>query len=306
MDPLVVGTTFVRYRLEAVLGKGGTGTVYLAQDVRLCRPVVLKMIAPDRLDRETRNRLRAEALALLSFNHPNVVAVHDFGCDGGIDYLVMEYVPGATVEELLQQGPFNSECTAALGAQLARGLAAAHAAEVIHRDIKPGSLRVTPGGALKILDFGTAVSPAARLVSKTTGTAIETPRPAAGTLRYMAPERLRGSMADARTDMFSAGLVLHEMACGRPPYEGDQPVRLMEAILYGRAPRPRDVNPAIDPALELVIMRAVNPDPSRRYESAEALANALERLPLRRPRARRHTVTALTKWVGRLAGALIV
>jgi eukaryotic-like serine/threonine-protein kinase len=305
MAPLVIGTTFLRYRLEAVLGTGGTGTVYLARDIRVSRPVVLKAIASDRLDRAFRNRLRAEALALSSFTHPNVVNVYDFGCDGGIDYLVMEYVPGATVEELLQQGPFDSERTAALGAQLARGLAAAHAAEVIHRDIKPASLRVTPAGALKILDFGTAVSPAARLVSKTTGTAIETPRPAAGTLRYMAPERLRGDMADARTDMFSAGLVLHEMACGRPPYEGDQPIRLMEAILYGRPPRPRDVNPQIDPALELVIMRAVSPDSARRYESAEALAIALERLPPRRPRLRRPAVKALTRWVGRLAGALV-
>ena len=229
MDPLVVGTTFARYRLEAVIGKGGMGVVYLAQDIRLYRPVALKVLSPDRIDRECRDRLRAEALALSSFSHPNVATVYDFGCEAGIDYLVMEYVPGATIDELLQDGPFAGPRAAALGAQLARGLAAAHAADVIHRDIKPGNLRVTPEGLLKILDFGVAVSPAALLVSNTTATAIGQLRAAAGTLRYMAPERLRGTMADVRTDIFSAGLVLFEMACGHPPFAGEQPIKVMES-----------------------------------------------------------------------------
>jgi serine/threonine protein kinase len=305
MERLAVGQRFVHYRLDAVLGKGGMGVVYLAQDVRLRRPVAVKVLAPDHLDREYRDRLRAEALALSSFSHPNVAAVYDFGCDTGIDYLVMEYVPGGTLDELLKDGPLPNARVAALGAQLARGLAAAHAADVIHRDIKPGNLRVTPEGRLKILDFGIAVSPAARLVSKTTATAIGTLRAVAGTLRYMAPERLRGTMADVRTDIFSAGLVLYEMACGHPPFAGDQPIRLLESILYGRAPRPREMNPAIDRALEKVIVRAVNPDPARRYRTAEELALALEALPPHRSRSRRPSVKALTKWVGRFADAFL-
>jgi serine/threonine protein kinase len=307
MKPLVPGRRIGHYRLESLVGKGGMGLVYVAQDTRLRRLVAIKVLAPDRLDRASRDRLRTEALALSSLNHPNVASVYDFGCAAGVDYLVMEYVPGATLDELVRNGPLSSERVAQLGVQLARGLAAAHAADVIHRDIKPGNVRVTPEALVKILDFGVAVSPAATVCSKTTVVGTGALRALAGTLQYMAPERLRGAAADARTDIFSAGLVLYEMACGRLPFVDDQPIRLIESILHARMPAPRQLNPAIDPALELVILRALSADPARRYARASELAAALEPLERRQssPPPRQPAMKKLTKWVGHLAGSLI-
>lgn len=283
MEPLTLGSTLAHYRLESVLGKGGMGVVYLAQDQRLHRPVAVKVLAADRLDSRSRDRLRAEGLVLSSLSHPNVATIFDFGREGHVDYLVMEFVPGTTLDALLAGGPLRSDRVAALGMQLARGLAAAHAADVIHRDIKPGNVRVTPDGLLKILDFGVATSPAIPAWSDTTRSGARVFQALAGTCRYMAPERLRGGAADARSDIFSAGVVLYEMACARAPFTDDHPIRLIEAILNGRFPRPRSVNPELDPSIEVVIMRALMPEPAARYRNAGELAAALEPLTIGRP-----------------------
>lgn len=281
MEIVCPGGTIAHYRLEAVLGAGAVGIVFLAQDTRLCRQVAIKVLSPDRLDERSRARLRAEALALSGLSHPNIAMVLDLGAASGVDYLVLEFVPGRTVGRMLIDGPWPSDRVAYLGAQLARGLAAAHAADVIHRDIKPENLRVTPDGVLKILDFGVAVSPAVTSTSSTTDTDIRSIEALAGTLRYMAPERLRGGPADARTDVFSVGVVLYEMACGRPPYPTQHPVRLIEAILEGKPPRPRAVNPAIDKGLERVILRAMRNNPWQRYGQAAELAADLEEIHVR-------------------------
>lgn len=305
MAPLTVGGTLAHYRLDGVLGKGGMGVVYLAHDTRLHRRVALKVLAPDRLDEQSRDRLRSEALVLSSLSHPNVATVFDFGCAQEVDFLVMEFVPGTTLDVLLRSGPFSAERVAWLGVQLAQGLAAAHEAQVVHRDIKPGNLRVTPDGFLKILDFGVATSPTRGDEADTTETgALRGLRALVGTLRYMAPERLRGGVADARADVFAAGVVLYEMACGRAPYMDPQPIRLIESILNGRCLRPRKVDADVDPGLEVVILRAIAPDPALRYRNGMELAAALEPLAVgrRSPRLRVPSVRALSAYLGRLAG----
>jgi serine/threonine-protein kinase len=282
------------------------GVVYLAQDTRLHRRVALKVLAPDRLDEQSRERLRAEALILSSLSHPNIATVFDFGCEKGVDYLVMEFVPGTTMDELLGSAPFATERVAALGVQLAHGLAAAHTSEIVHRDIKPGNLRVTPEGFLKILDFGVATSPSMPDTTDTTEAGVRGLQALVGTLRYMAPERLRGAPADARADVFAAGVVLFEMACGKPPYNDPQPIRLIESILTGHCPRPRTVNSKVDAGLEVVILRAISADPIVRYRNGMELAAALEPLVVGRgrPSGRLQPVKAVTRFVGRLSGLL--
>jgi serine/threonine protein kinase len=306
MQPLTLGGILAHYRLESILGKGGMGVVYLAQDTQLQRRVALKVLAPDRLDDQSRDRLRREALILSSLSHPNVATVFDFGCERDIDFLVMEFVPGVTMDALLLAAPFATERVAALGSQLAQGLAAAHAADVVHRDIKPGNLRVTPEGFLKILDFGVATSPATPDSSEATETGVRCLGALAGTLRYMAPERLRGAAADARSDVFAAGVVLYEMACGRAPFADPHPIRLIESILNGQCSRPRKVNPEIDPAVEVVILRALNPDPVLRYRNGMELAAALEPLVVggRYRDGKLRPGKAVAKLVSRLSGIL--
>jgi serine/threonine-protein kinase len=283
MEPLVTGATLAHYRLEGVLGRGGMGVVYLAQDTRLERRVALKVLAPDRVDDQSRDRLHVEAMILSSLSHPNIATVFDFGCERGIDYLVMEFVPGTTLDALLREAPIAPEHVVSLGAQLARGLAAAHAARIVHRDIKPGNLRVTPDGLLKILDFGVATSPLTSESADTSQTGAECFRALAGTLRYMAPERLRGAPAAASTDVFAAGVVLYEMACGRAPFRDEHPVRLIESILRGKCPRPRRLNPAIGAALERVVLRALSANPQARYRDGAELAAALAAADRQRP-----------------------
>jgi serine/threonine-protein kinase len=306
MQVAAVGCALAHYQLEAPLGSGGMGIVFLGRDLHLCRPVAVKVLAADRLDHDSRRRLREEALTLSRLSHPNVAAVFDFGSDSGIDYLVMEFVPGTTLDVLLTHGPLAAREVTLLGAQLARGLEAAHTAGVIHRDVKPGNLRVTPDGLLKILDFGVATVASQGATSATTASGTGAIPALAGTIQYMAPERLRGMAASPTADIFSAGAVLYEMVCGQPAFYDTHPIRLIESILASRPPRPSAVNPKIDPRLECVILRALDKDPTRRYQRAADLAEALEALWARRaPSSRPTAATAVLRWAGRIAHGLV-
>jgi serine/threonine-protein kinase len=302
MDAATVGSALAHYRLHATLGTGGMGVVFLARDTRLCRPVAVKVLAADRLDADSRRRLREEALTLSRLSHPNIAAIFDFGSHEETDYLVMEFVPGNTLDALLKKGPLEPHVVAALGSQLGRGLAAAHAAGIVHRDIKPGNVRVTPDGLLKILDFGVATCASAEAGSTTTTSGRDVTPALAGTIQYMAPERLRGAAATPAADIFSAGAVLYEMACGLPPFADPQPVRLIESILAGRPTRPSVVNPRVGPRLEYVILRALDKNPGRRFACAVDLAEALESLP--RSDRSRPTILSFGRWAGRVANAL--
>lgn len=306
MDAAAVGNALAHYRLEAPLGTGATGVDFLAKDTRLSRQVAVKILPAEWLDEQTRQRLRDEARTLSGLTHPNVAAVFDFGSEAAIDYLVMEYVPGTTLDVLLQRGPLESETVARLGAQLARGLAAAHACGIVHRDIKPATVRITPDGVLKILDFGVATFALPSPEAKTTAGFFERTPALAGTIPYMAPERLRGNPADPRTDIFSAGALLYEMACGRPPFRDPQPIRLIESILSARRARPSAINPLVDPALESVVLRALDPDPAWRFARAADLADALEAVAIRQFPRRPPSIGTIAGWASKLAGALLM
>jgi eukaryotic-like serine/threonine-protein kinase len=272
----MIGQTLSHYRIVEKIGVGGMGVVYRAHDEQLDRDVAIKVLPRGSLANETaRKRFRTEALSLGRLNHPNIATVHEFGTQDGVDFLVTEYIAGLTLDAKLAAGALPASDVFRLGLQLAQGLAAAHQQGIVHRDLKPGNLRLTTDGRLKILDFGLAQfmpQPSEHGLTVTLTQSQEV----TGTLPYMAPEQLRGEAADARTDVWSAGAVLHEMATGRRPFVQTNSALLINAIL-NQSPEPASgINPAVPPLLEEVIRKALSKDPSQRYQTAGELAVGLE------------------------------
>lgn len=268
------GRTLGRYRILERLGAGGMGVVYRARDERLDRDVALKVLPPGRLeDEDARRRFRKEALALSKINHPQIATIHDFDDASDVDFLVMEFIPGKGLDELVAAGGLSDEQVRDLGMQLADGLAVLHHNGMVHRDLKPGNLRLTPDGRLKILDFGLArlLQPVTSRSTNTSDSATEF----AGTLPYMAPEQIRGDTVDERTDIYAAGAVLYELATGRPLFPGAGRGELVGAILARTPAKPKSINPAISDSLERTIVRALAKDPESRPQSAHALREAL-------------------------------
>jgi tetratricopeptide (TPR) repeat protein len=279
----MVGETISHYRILAQIGAGGMGVVYKAYDEQLEREVALKLLLPGLLAEEgARKRFRKEALALARLNHPNVATIFEFGNEDGADFLVTEYIPGITLDMKLSGGALGVEETVRLGTQLARGLAAAHEQGLIHRDLKPGNLRVTPDGLLKILDFGLAQLIPRASDDGLTATQTRT-QEIAGTLPYMAPEQLRGGMADTRTDIWAAGAVLHEMATGKRPFSEAGTPLLINAILNSNPARPSKTNQNIPSGMDDIILKSLQKDVARRYQTASELRADLERLTAGRP-----------------------
>jgi serine/threonine-protein kinase len=272
------GRMLGHYRLQERIGEGGMGVVYRAFDERLQRVVAIKILPPGTLANEAaRSRFRKEALALSKLNHPNIATIHDFDSEGGVDFLVMEYVAGMTVNEKLWAGPVAETELTEMGKQLAEGLAAAHAQGVIHRDLKPKNLRLTPDGRLKILDFGLAeLAPAATEEAETESMA-ET-RSLAGTLPYMAPEQLRGEPVDARSDIWAAGVVLYEMVTGRLPFLRKVPTATAGAILHEAVTPPARLQPSVSSQFEAIILKCLEKEPGSRYQSAKELAVDFKRM----------------------------
>lgn len=277
MDTLI-GKTISHYRIVEQIGVGGMGEVYRAHDTRLERDVALKVLPSGIIaDEAVRRRFRREALALSKLNHPNIATVFDFDTQEGVDFLVMELVSGETLVGKLAGGPLPEGDVSRLGLELAEGLVAAHGHGVIHRDLKPGNVRLTPDGRLKILDFGLA-----RLVKPvsdaTSAEALTEAHGAVGTLPYMAPEQVRGERVDARSDIWAAGAVLYEMATGRRAFPEVEGARVIAAILQ-EAPRPpRGVNGRVSAGLEGIILKCLEKDPGGRYQSAKELAAHLRGL----------------------------
>jgi eukaryotic-like serine/threonine-protein kinase len=264
----LVGHTLGHYRVIEQIGAGGMGVVYRAHDEQLDRDVALKILPRVALLSESaRRQFRGEALSLARITDPNVAMAFDFGRDDGIDYLVTEYVPGITLDSKLAGRPLQEGEVLNLGKQLASGLETAHREGVIHRDLKPGNLRVTPDGRLKILDFGLAF-----LLHSDVETAVTAPMTStysdAGTLPYMAPEQVKGHKTDARTDVWAAGAVLYEMSTGKRPFGDFTGAQLVAAILEEEPVVPRALNPKVSEGLERVILRALQKDPKERYQSA--------------------------------------
>ena len=267
------------FRLVEQIGAGGMGIVFRAHDLRLQRDVALKILNPKTLsDPSGRRRFRREALVLSRLNHPNVESVYEFPSDEGVDYIVMEFVPGTSLDDRLHRGPIPEPEAIDLGVQLARGLAAAHARGIIHRDLKPGNLRVTPENVLKILDFGLSqlfASPDDDTVTETVADSSHSVL--GGTLPYMAPEQLQGKPPDTRSDVYSAGVVLYEMVTGSRPFTGRGLV-LHDAILGSQPPPPRQKQPDLSPDFESLILKCLEKDPNARYQSASELLAELSRV----------------------------
>jgi eukaryotic-like serine/threonine-protein kinase len=270
------GDQLGHYRLSKKIGSGGQGEVWLARDERFDRNVALKILPTHALaDSRARERFRREAQAVGKLNHPNIATAHDFDTKP-VDYLVTEYVPGSGLDQRLAAGALPEETVIALGVQLAAGLEAAHREGIIHRDLKPGNLRITDNGTLKILDFGLAemFDPSKDAASMETVTINMT---LTGTLPYMAPEQFAG-ISDQRSDVWSAGAVIYEMATGHLLFPGAKIHEVRDAILNSRPKPPREVNPAVSPGLERVILRCLQKKPADRYQSAGELREDLERL----------------------------
>src|SRR5262249_45278707 len=254
------------------------GVVYRARDVRLERDVALKVLPAGMLaDAAARKRFRNEALALARLNHPNICSIFDFDTHEDIDFLVMEFVPGVSLNERLAGGSLPLEEVPRLGAQLAAGLEVAHEQGVLHRDLKPGNLRVTPDGRLKILDFGLAKLFHPGESSDVT-LSVDDTSSFSGTVPYMAPEQLRNDPPDPRTDIYSAGAVLYQCATGQRAFPENQLAKLISSILHDEPAAPATVNRRISPGLDSVIRKAMDRRPELRYQSAGELRIDLERL----------------------------
>ena len=279
IEDTMVGQELGHYRLLDKIGEGGMGVVYRARDEHLNRDVAIKVLPPGRLSDDTaRQRIRKEALALSELNHPNIAIVHDFDTQHGIDYLVEELIAGVSIEEMLEEeGALSDQRCIDLGIQLCAGLAAAHERGIIHRDIKPSNIRITPEGLLKILDFGLAKTVAAPLLPANEAVTLSETQGVQGTVPYMSPEQLTNRKLDARTDIWSAGAVLYEMATGRRAFPGSG-TALTDEILHASPAPPSRLNNQVSASLEAIIQKCLEKDPALRYQSAREIAVDLKRL----------------------------
>jgi serine/threonine protein kinase len=272
----LIGKEVGNYRIEKLLGAGGMGEVYLASEARLNRRVALKILPPEFVaDAERVARFEREARSVSALNHPNLVTIYDLNSLDGLHYIAMEYVEGRTLRELATGGRFKLKELLSVAAQAAEALASAHRAGVVHRDVKPENVMVRADGYVKVLDFGLAKL----LESPANGGAAETQAGTVmGTLAYMSPEQAAGEPLDARTDVWSLGVVLYELATGRKPFGGDNRQETVNAILSDE-PRPAtDADPELPPELDHILSKALEKDRELRYQTASDLRADLKRL----------------------------
>ena len=279
---LTSGTKLGPYEIQSPLGAGGMGEVYRARDTRLDRTVALKVLPaafsadPDRL-----HRFQYEARILSTLNHPNVVAIYDVGEQNGIRYLVSEFLDGQTLRDKLATGSLSRFRISEYALEIAKGLAAAHEKGVVHRDLKPDNIFVTSDDRVKVLDFGLAKQAPAEIGHEgdtMTGANPTTPGTVMGTVGYMSPEQVRGQPLDHRSDIFSFGAVLYEMASGKRAFRGESSVETMNAILKEDVPELSESGPQVSPGLDRIVRRCLEKKPERRFQSASDLAFALEAL----------------------------
>jgi eukaryotic-like serine/threonine-protein kinase len=266
-----------RYEIGEVLGYGGMAEVHLGRDVRLGREVAVKVLRADLArDPSFQTRFRREAQAAASLNHPAIVAVYDTGEDavqnGGLPYIVMEYVEGRTLRDILKaEGRLMPRRAMEIVADVCAALDFSHRNGIVHRDVKPGNVMITPTGAVKVMDFGIARAAA------DAGATVTATAQVIGTAQYLSPEQARGENVDARSDVYSTGCMLYELLTGHPPFTGDSPVAVAYQHVREIAPPPSSSNPDVPPDLDAIVMKSMAKNPANRYQTANDMRSDLIR-----------------------------
>src|ERR1700691_3265917 len=285
----MVGRTILHYQFLEKLGAGGMGEIYKAQDTRLNRFVAIKVLTSAATgDPDRRRRFIQEAQAASALNHPNIITIHDIVSDGGTDFMVMEFVSGKTMVDLIPKGGLRGAQVLKYSVQMADALQVAHNAGIVHRDLKPGNVMVTDSGLVKILDFGLAKltdrGPLTTLSGPNDATLTMTEAPLTvegsiiGTVSYMSPEQAQGKKVDTRSDIFSFGVVLYEMLTGVRAFGGDSPLSTLSAILRDEVRPIAETSPEVPPQIDLVIGRCLRKLPDDRWQSMKDVQMALSAL----------------------------
>jgi len=310
------------YEIVARIGAGGIGEVYKGRDTRLDRTIAVKILGQDLTARpEVLQRFEREARVISTLNHPNICTLHDVGNDGGLPYLVMEFVEGETLQQRLSRGPVGLAAACRIAIQIGEALEQAHARKIVHRDLKPANVMLTSqGSSVKLLDFGLAKLPAPPLIggaSTVSTVALTIEGTIIGTLQYMSPEQLEGKEADSRSDIFSFGGVLYEMITGRPPFAGNSQAALIAAVMAGESPPVSSLQPMAPPALDHLVRKCLAKDPEERWQNVRDLVSQLRwiagsfsgssgsSLPAVAQRPPKD-VRVRWRWAGAAAGALLL
>ena len=267
--PLLLGD---RYEVGRLLGSGGMAEVFEGRDRLLARRVAIKvLLAQYARDPAFLTRFKREAQAAASLSHPNIVAVYDTGVEQGTNFIVMEYVEGRTLREVIRnEGPLMPERAAEIASDVCNALAAAHARGLIHRDIKPGNVMLTPDGTVKVMDFGIARATTSETITQTAAVV--------GTAQYISPEQAQGHTVDFRSDLYSLGCCLYEMLTGVVPFTGATPVAIAYRHVRDDPTPPRQLNPDVSPELEAVVLKAMAKNPDERYQTAVEMRQDLDRV----------------------------
>lgn len=278
------GKRLGRYEIRSLLGLGGMGEVYLAQDTQLLRPVALKLLPSEfTLNEERLNRFKQEALAVSALNHPNILTIYEVGSENGVHFIATEFIDGVSLRERITQQPLTIDQVLEIGGQIASGLAAAHAAGVVHRDIKPENVMLRRDGYVKILDFGLAkLSEHSGLQSDPEAATLQVvktdPGKVMGTANYMSPEQARGLSVDTRTDIWSLGVILYELAAGRVPFVGQTGSDILVSILSTEPVPLQRYAPDIPDEFQRIVRKTLRKDVEERYQMVKELALDLKTL----------------------------